>query len=121
MYFEKDKQLDTKSIVDAIEKAVYAEVKPLGFKKHGRTLHRFVDGDMSQVINFQVGCPPKGVYDVLWVNIGIRVPECELRSFAPEESLKNITTNTSATYGAVSRRSRGRRRTGTICTIPWKR
>lgn len=88
MYFEKDKQLDTKSIVDAIEKAVYAEVKPLGFKKHGRTLHRFVDGDMSQVINFQVGCPPKGVYDVLWVNIGIRVPECELRSFAPEESLK---------------------------------
>ena len=33
MYFEKDKQLDTKSIVDEIEKAVYAEVKVLGFKK----------------------------------------------------------------------------------------
>ena len=89
MYFEKDKQLDTKSIVDAIEKAVYAEVKPLGFKKHGRTLHRFVDGDISQVINFQVGCPSKSVYDVLWVHIGIRVPECEIRSFAPEESLKS--------------------------------
>ena len=89
MYFEKDKQLDTKPIVDAIEKAVYAEVKPLGFKKHGRTLHRFVDGDISQVINFQVGCPSKSVYDVLWVNIGIRVPECEIRSFVPEESLKS--------------------------------
>ena len=88
MYFEKDKQLDTKSIVDAIEKAVYAEVKPLGFRKHGRTLHRFVDGDISQVINFQVGCPSKSIYDILSVNIGIRVPECELRSFAPEESLK---------------------------------
>lgn len=89
MYFEKDKQLDTKPIVDAIEKAVYAAVKPLGFKKHGRTLHRFVDGDISQVINFQVGCPSKSVYDVLWVHIGIRVPECEIRSFAPEESLKS--------------------------------
>jgi hypothetical protein len=88
VYFEKDKQLDTKCIVDEIEKAVYAEVKPLGFKKHGRTLHRFVDGDISQVINFQIGCPPKGVYDVLWVNIGIRVPECELRSFVPEDNTK---------------------------------
>lgn len=88
MYFEKDKQLDTKSIVDEIEKAVYAEVKTLGFKKHGRTLHRFVDDDISQVINFQVGCLPKGIYDVLWVNIGIRVPECELRSFNPEDNTK---------------------------------
>ena len=88
VYFEKDKQLDTKCIVDEIEKAVYAEMKPLGFKKHGRTLHRFVDGDISQVINFQTGCPPKGIYDVLWVRIGIRVPECELRSFEPETDLK---------------------------------
>ena len=88
MYFEKDKQLDTKPIVDEIEKAVYAEVKPLGFRKHGRTLHRFVDGDISQVINFQTGCPSKSVYDVLWVHIGIRVPECELRSFEPEDPLK---------------------------------
>ena len=88
MYFEKDKRLDTKPIVDEIEKAVYTELKPLGFKKHGRTLHRFVDGDISQVINFQIGCPPKGIYDVLWVNIGIRVPECELRSFVPEDTVK---------------------------------
>ena len=88
MYFEKDKQLDTKSIVDEIEKAVYAEMKPLGFKKYGRTLHRFVDGDISQVISFQIGCPPKGIYDVLWVHIGIRVPECQLRSFEPETDLK---------------------------------
>lgn len=88
MYFEKDKCLDTKPIVDEIEKAVYTELKPLGFKKHGRTLHRFVDGDISQVINFKIGCPPKGIYDVLWVNIGIRVPECELRSFVPEDTVK---------------------------------
>ncbi len=95
MYFEKDKQLDTKPIVDEIEKAVYQELKPLGFRKFGRNLHRFVDGDISQVINFQNGCPAKGIYDVLWVNVGIRVPECELRSFAPEEPLKKYYTEAS--------------------------
>ena len=88
MYFEKDKQLDTTAIVDQIEKAVYQELKSLGFRKFGRNLHRFVDGDISQVINFQNGCAAKGIYDVLWVNVGIRVPECTLRSFAPEENLK---------------------------------
>ncbi len=88
MHFEKDKQLDTTAIVDQIQKAVYQELKPLGFRKFGRDLHRFVDGDISQVINFQNGCAAKGIYDVMWVNVGIRVPECELRSFAPEEPLK---------------------------------
>ncbi len=95
MYFEKDKQLDTKPIVDEIEKAVYQEVKPLGFRKFGRNLHRFVDGDISQVINFQNGCAAQGIYDVLWVNVGIRVPECELRCFVPEEPLKKHYTETS--------------------------
>ena len=88
MYFEKDKQLDTTAIVNEIERVVYQELKSFGFRKFGRNLHRFVDGDISQVINFQNGCAAKGIYDVLWVNVGIRVPECELRSFAPEENLK---------------------------------
>ena len=88
MYFEKDKQLDTTAIVNEIERVVYQELKSWGFRKFGRNLHRFVDGDISQVINFQNGCAAKGIYDVLWVNVGIRVPECTLRSFAPEENLK---------------------------------
>lgn len=88
MYFEKDTELDTKAIVDEIEKTVYAQIKPFGFRKHGRTLHRFVDGDISQAITFQNGCPEKGIYDVLFVNVGIRIPECVLRTFAPEEALK---------------------------------
>jgi len=88
MSFEKTNKLDTKAIVDEIENAVYKELKPFGFRKHGRTLHRFVDGDISQVINFQNGCPEKFIYNVLYVNVGIRVPECELRTFAPEENLK---------------------------------
>lgn len=80
--FLKRKKINTTQVVDEIEKAVYTWAKPLGFKKHGRTLHRFVDGDLSQVINFQNGCPEKQVYGVLWVNLGIRVPEC---AFFPGE------------------------------------
>lgn len=89
MIFEgrKNKLTSTES-VDIIEKIVYEYLKPLGFRKHGRTLHRFVDGDISQVVNFQNGCPPKGVYDILWVNLGIRIPECVERKFVIAEPLK---------------------------------
>lgn len=81
-------KLSTTESVDMIEKIVYEYLKPLGFRKHGRTLHRFVDGDISQVVNFQNGCPQKGVYDVLWVNLGIRVPECMERNFVSVSPLK---------------------------------
>ena len=74
--------------VDIIEKIVYEYMKPLGFRKHGRTLHRFVDGDISQVVNFQNGCPSKGIYDILWVNLGIRIPECFERKFVISKPLK---------------------------------
>lgn len=86
--FKPNKRSATES-VDIIESIVYAYLKPLGFKKHGRTLHRFVDTDISQVVNFQTGCPAKGVHDILWVNLGIRVPECDLRKFEISEPLKN--------------------------------
>ena len=85
--FAKNNLSSTASI-DIIEKIVYEYLKPLGFRKHGRTLHRFVDNDISQVVNFQNGCPSKGVYDILWVNLGIRVPECVERKFRIEEPLK---------------------------------
>ncbi len=77
--FFKDKErkeFSSVEAVDEIEKLVYAYLKPLGFRKFGRTLHRFVDGDISQVVNFQNGCPQKQVYGILWVNLGVRVPEC---------------------------------------------
>lgn len=85
--FRRNKLNSTES-VDIIEKIVYDYLKPLGFRKHGRTLHRFVDGDISQVVNFQNGCPPQGVYNILWINIGIRVPECVERTFVVTEPLK---------------------------------
>ncbi len=79
---------DTKESVDIIESIVYTQLKPLGFRKHGRTLHRFTDGDISQVINFQNGCPQKQIYNILWVNLGIRIPECTERSFTVSQPLK---------------------------------
>ncbi len=81
-------KLNSSESVDIIEKVTYEYLKPLGFKKYGRTLHRYVDGDISQVVNFQNGCPTKGIYDILWVNLGIRVPECAEQNFVTAESFK---------------------------------
>ncbi len=75
-------------VLDGIEKEIYDVLKPLGFRKHGRTLHRFVEGDISQVINFQLGQAYREETHLMWVNIGIRIPECSLRSFQPEEKSK---------------------------------
>lgn len=80
--------IPTTEAVDVIEKIVYDFVKPLGFRRFGRTLHRFVDGDISQVIHFQNGCPQKGIPGLLWINLGIRVPECQERTFTPSLPLK---------------------------------
>lgn len=85
--FKTNKLTSTES-VDIIEKIVYEYLKPLGFKKYGRTLHRFVDSDISQVVYFQNGCPAKGVYDIVWVNLGIRIPECVERKFSIEKPIK---------------------------------
>lgn len=83
-----DPNMDCQKILDDIQKDVYALLKPYGFKKHGRTFHRFVSGDISQVINFQLGQSHMGQTHLLFVNVGIRVPECMNRAFAPDEVLK---------------------------------
>ena len=80
--------LDTGRILDEVEQAVSLAVKSFGFRKHGRTLHRFVSGDIFQVIHFQTGPAHRGETHLLFVNIGIRVPECMTRSFTAEESPK---------------------------------
>lgn len=71
-------------VLDEIVNAVYEELKPLGFHKYGRTLHRFVSGDISQVIDFQLGETRHRENHLLYVNVGIRVPECQEHSFAAE-------------------------------------
>ncbi len=86
-FFKKDNRTTTEK-VDIIENIVYEYLKPFGFKKHGRVLHRFVDSDISQVVEFENGCPAKGIIGVLWVHLGIRVPECMERSFKIRELKK---------------------------------
>ena len=69
------KQLNT------IESAVFRKLRPLGFTRHGSTLHRFVSGDIFQVIHFQCGPAHRNSVPLLPVNIGIRIPECAERRF----------------------------------------
>jgi len=82
------KKISGAECIDRIQEIVYEYLKPMGFRKHGRTFHRFVQGDISQVIHFQNGCPQKGVHNILWVNLGIRVPECVERKFSISEPMK---------------------------------
>lgn len=74
--------------LDQIEASVYKRLKKEEFRKHGRTLHRFVSGDISQVINFQCGQAYRDETHLMWVNLGIRVPECAEKSFVSEKPLK---------------------------------
>lgn len=84
----KQRLADNTRALDQVQEAVYAVMKPCGFKKHGRLFHRFVDGDVSQVVEFQRGQAYREETHLFGVNVGIRVPECQLRSFLPEEKPK---------------------------------
>ena len=86
--FKKQAKINVPEITDEIEAGVYPALKPLGFRKHGRTLHRFVSGDISQVIHFQSGMPTKGMGGLLCVNLGIRIPECVEQTFHPNPEKK---------------------------------
>ncbi len=79
---------DIKKVLDEIEAAVYAHLKPLGFRKFGRTLHRFVSGDISQVVSFQVYRNMMEPSDKFCVNLGIRIPECAACTFHPVNDKK---------------------------------
>lgn len=86
LFKRKQKSIDVKACIDQIEKEIYSYLKPIGFRKYGRTLHRFVSGDISQVINFQCGQSYRNETHLMWVNTGIRVPECMERSFEPQNN-----------------------------------
>ena len=87
-FLQKGTEINTTQIVDEIEAAVYVHVRPYGFKKYGRTLHRFVSEDISQVIHSQSGMPAHGMGGLLCVNVGIRIPECSDRVFQPKTEKK---------------------------------
>lgn len=86
---------------DEIEAAVYAQLKPLGFRKYGRTLHRFVSGDLSQVIHFQCGLPSAGPAQQMWVNLASAYRSATSAPF-PHRHQNGITANTTAPCAPVS-------------------
>ena len=79
--FKKKREINVPQIIDELESAVFAQIKPYGFRRYGRTLHRFGSEDISQVIHFQAGLPSMGMQGLLCVNLGIRIPECSERVF----------------------------------------
>ena len=86
----KQRLAEATRALDEVQQAMYALLKPLGFRKHGRVFHRFVEGDISQVIELQRGQAYREETHLFWVSVGIRVPECQLRSFAPAEEAKRF-------------------------------
>lgn len=86
MFNKSKRKSDNTENADCIVNMVYEQLKSFGFKKFGRTLHRFVSDDISQVINFQLGLPRQNLSDYMCVNIGIRVPECADNNEKPNES-----------------------------------
>lgn len=77
---------DYKKILDEIQKIVYADIKPKGFLKKGRTHNRKIDDGIIQVVNFQMDKYPIGLNYIIpglrksfWgkftVNLGVYVDE----------------------------------------------
>lgn len=104
-FHKKQLQIDAPAVLDQVEARVYARLKPLGFRKHGRTLHRFVSGDISQIIHFQYH-----YYDFC-VNVGIRVPECEERTFTLPQNDKKYYHEYNCTIRSRLGTVRGRKET----------
>ncbi len=50
--------------LDSIQKELTAFLKPLGFRKKGRTYNRCVHDGLVQAINLQMGQYPIGEYEI---------------------------------------------------------
>jgi hypothetical protein len=78
--------------LDEIQLAVTAFLKPLGFKKSGRTYNRGVEDGIIHVVNFQMGEYPIGEYVIpgiresfygrFTVNLGVMLPAVRDTEFA---------------------------------------
>jgi hypothetical protein len=77
-------KIDYKTSLDQIEKSTFTTLKPLGFKKKGRTFNNEIGNEIFQVINFQAGPYPIGsnyivpglrenLYGKFTVNLGVCV------------------------------------------------
>ena len=86
---QRIENLDYKDRLDLIQKEVHQFLKPLGFKKRGRTFNRETEAGLFQVINFQSGQYPIGdnyeipniresLYGKFTVNLGVCIEELYL-------------------------------------------
>ncbi|GAA4327302.1 hypothetical protein GCM10023115_24810 [Pontixanthobacter gangjinensis] len=82
--------------LDLIQKEIHQFLKPLGFKKRGRTFNREVESGLFQVINFQSGQFPVGdnyeipgvresFYGKFTVNLGVCIEELYLIEFSEKK------------------------------------
>lgn len=89
---------DFKTQLDIVEKDIYAKLKPVGFKKNGRTFNRRLDDGIIQVINLQSGRYPIGqgykipglrenLYGKFVVNLGVCI-ESLYKFQSPTENKK---------------------------------
>ena len=89
---------DFKTQLDILEKDVYAKLKPIGFKKNGRTFNKRLHDGIIQVINFQSGQYPIGqgyeipglrenLYGKFVVNLGVCI-ESLYKFQSPTENKK---------------------------------
>ena len=71
--------------LDVVQAGVASFLKPLGFRKKGRTHNRTTEGGLVHVINFQMGAYPVGehceipgfrenLYGMFTVNLGVLLP-----------------------------------------------
>lgn len=79
--------MDAGRLLDEVEAAIAACLKPCGFTRHGHVFHRFVEGDISQVVEVV----PEAAFvrrRSFRIRAGVRVPECALMTFSPSEYVK---------------------------------
>ena len=114
MFTKVEKNINVTETINLIENAVYKELKTLGFRKHGRTLHRFVSGDISHVIFFKCGQAYREETHLMWVRLGIRIPECVERVFNPVNDKKyyhDYNCNMRSDLGAAKTRNKKKNKT----------
>ena len=114
MFSKTEKIINVTETINLIENEVYKEMKPVGFTKHGRTLHRFVSEDISHVIVFQCGQAYREETHLMWVRLGIRIPECVDRDFNPvndKKSCHDDNCNIRSDLGIVKTRNKKKNKT----------
>jgi len=101
--------------LDRVQAGVHAFLKPLGFRKKGRTHNRRTDGGLSHVVNFQMGAYPIGssyvipgfrdsYYGSFTVNLGVLLPivgQLE-RQRAPKDFVQEYDCSIRARIGTLA-------------------